>query len=393
MLVYLLASFVFIFPYLTKGVVRDDSRMRLITCFLVLSLISGLAYYMGGDTRGLATGIGYVDYFKSIHKLSELTSLDFSNETYQPGFVYIMSFFKTLSPNYLYYQLFHAFLINFIVVLLIKKNTQHVGLCLFFYGMLYYLDLNFEIQRESFAIVLGLLVYLLLERHNNLLAKVTAAGIAVLGFFLLHKSAFILILYPLLKDVRLNKLSIVISFTITVLVQVIWMRFPDLGMLIDVVAGDTYQGYVNQELLESYGGVGPVYMIWLTFWRVVIPYVFIFLSYKNCNPRYLIFVVIGIMFENLMYFSFAFHRFYGYFSPFYWLALTDGVVYIGKKYKLMDFSLYRIVLVLFLIVFIIYTYHSDYFLEDPTPTSNVKYIYNWYIPYQSVLEPGNSYVD
>ena len=259
--------------------------------------------------------------------------------------------------------------------------------------MLYFLDLNFEIQRESYAIVLGLLIYLYLDKNKGLIPSVVAIGIAVLAFLLLHRSAFILVLIPLLKNIRLNKLGIIICFVATVLIQVIWMRFTNLGMMIDLVAGDTYRGYVNQEVLESFEGVGPVYFIWLTFWRVAVPYAFVYFTYKNSNPRYLIFVLLSIMFENLMYFSFAFHRLYGYFTPFYWLALTEGVVYLGKRVKMMNSSFIRTVFVICMMVFIIYTYHGDYFREDPYPTSGTQYIYNWYIPYQSILDPNNSYLN
>ena len=194
MLVYIITLLILICPYLAKGVlVRDNSRSRLCMYFLILSLISGLSFYLGADTRGLTSGHGYVDTFKSIPTISNLTSQDFSDDKMLPGFVVIMSFFRTLSPNYIWYQLFHAFLINFIVVYFVKKNTPYVGLCLFFYCMLYYLDLNFEIQRESYAIVLGLLMYLFLEKHNGILAKAVSIGVAVLAFLFLHKSAFILV--------------------------------------------------------------------------------------------------------------------------------------------------------------------------------------------------------
>lgn len=394
MLIYIITLIILVYPYLYKGtVVRDDSPKRTLFCFLALFLVSGLSYNMGADTRGLTTGFGYVDHFRSVHELSQLTSQDFTAEKVQPGFVYILSFFKTLSPNYLWYQLFHAFLINFIVVLFIKKNTPYVGLCLFFYCMLYFLDLNFEIQRESYAIVLGLLIYLYLDKNKGLIPSVVAIGIAVLAFLLLHRSAFILVLIPLLKNIRLNKPGIIICFVATVLIQVIWMRFTNLGMMIDLVAGDTYRSYVNQEVLESFEGVGPVYFIWLTFWRVAVPYAFVYFTYKNSNPRYLIFVLLSIMFENLIYFSFAFHRLYGYFTPFYWLALTEGVVYLGKRVKMMNSSFIRTVFVICMMVFIIYTYHGDYFREDPYPTSGTQYVYNWYIPYQSILDPNNSYLN
>lgn len=395
MIIYILTIFILLFTYITKGtVVRDDSRGRVILCFFLLFLVAGLSYNLGADTRGLTkNGYGYVQVFKSIPGLFDITKQDLSeDETFQPGFPLILSFFKTFTSNYLYYQLFHAFLINFVIIYFLRKNTRYIGLCLFFYCMLYYLDLNFEIQRESFAIILGLLIYTYLEKHKGLLAKITTIGIAIFAFYILHRSAFILILYPLLKDVSINKKRIIICFVITLLIQIIWTSISDIGLLLDLVSGDTYRGYIRKEVLDANAGIGPIYYIWLTFWKVVIPYLFVYFSYKNSNPKYLVFVILSIAFENLTYFSFAFHRMYGYFTPFYWLVLTDGVVYLGKKIKIMNTGIIRSAFIICMVAYIVFTYHSDYFREDIYPESNVKYVYNWYVPYQSVLEPDNSYL-
>lgn len=393
MLVYIFVLLVLIYPYLSKGTKAcDNSRNRIILYFIVLFLVSGLSYNLGADTRGYTSGIGYVEAFQSVNTLTKLTQMDFSHETWRPGFVYLLSFFKTLSSNYLIYQLFHVFIINFIVILFVKENTKHIGLCLFFYCMLYFFDLNFEIQRESYAIVLGLIVYLYLEKHHSFLSYFIVIGVAVLAYLLIHRSAFILIMYPLLKNVKLNKVKIFVCFVLTCFIQILWIKFSALGGLLDLVAGDTYQGYIQNEFREANAGIGPIYFLWLTFWRVGVPYFFVYLSFINRNPRYLAFVLLSIAFENLTYFSFAFHRMYGYFTPFYWLALTDAVVYLGRKVKLMNNNLFRIVFVICMMVYIINTYHGDYFREDPYPNSDSKYVYNWYFPYQSVLEPGNSYV-
>ena len=393
MLVYLITLLFLIFPFLSKGIgVVDDSKLRTIWCFIVLFLISGLSYNLGADTRGYTSGIGYVEAFNNVHGLFELTQTDFSHETWQPGFVYLLSIFRTFTSNYLIYQLFHAFLVNYIVVFFLKENTHYLGICLFFYCMLYYFDLNFEIQRESYAIVLGLLMYLFLEKHDGILAKLLVILGAVLAFLFIHRSAFILMMYPLLKDVRIGRKGLLICFVATLFIQLLWIKFSSLGLLLDAVAGDVYQGYFLKDVREANEGIGPIYFLWLTLWRVVVPYLFAYFSYEYKKPNYLVFFVLCVAFENLKYFSFAFHRMYGYFSPFYWLVLTDGVIYIGQKIKMMNKGLVRVAFITCMMGYIIYTYHSDYFREDPYPLSDVKYVYNWYFPYQSILEPGNSYL-
>ena len=277
---------ILIFPYLWKGTVWDSSKQRKLLCFSILFLVAGLSYDLGSDTRGLATGSGYVDGFKRIHGLFDLTSRDFIKNQWQPGFLIIMSFFKSFTSNYLYYQIFHAFIINFIIVYFLRKHTKYLGLCLFFYCMLYYLDLNFEIQKESFAIVLGLLIYLYLETHTQFRHKLIAIGMAILGFALFHKSAIILLLYPLLKDVRLSGKGLTICFIVTLFVQEIWANFTDLGPLVDYVAGENYVGYLKYQLNEYVGG-GLVYHIRIALINVIIPYAFVFFSYVNRECGYI----------------------------------------------------------------------------------------------------------
>lgn len=392
MIVYSITLLILLIPYFLKGTKRDDSRQRTFFCFLVLFLVSALSYDLGSDTRGLSLdGYGYVYHFQRMHDLSHLTLQDFSEETWQPGFVLLFSLFKSFTSNYLYYQIFHAFLVNFVIIQFLKKNTQYIGLCLFFYCMLNYFDYNFEIQRESFSIIIGLLLYLYLENHKGFLANLIVVSIIILSFLLIHRSAIVLLLYPLLKNIHVSRNGIFVSFGLTLFAQLIWANFQEIGLLINLVSGDTYSGYMQSELNENVSGKGPMYYIRLALINVIIPYAFVYMSYTSKKPKYLAFAMASILFECLTDFSFAFHRMYGYFAPFYWLVLADGVVYLGKKLKPLSVSLVRIAFVAGLMVYFVYTYHMIYFHEDPATINS--YIYNWYIPYQSVLEPGNSYLN
>lgn len=391
MLVYLIVLLILIYPYIWKGSVRDNSRQRKLLCFLVLFLVAALNYNLGSDTRGLSLGgFGYVYHYQRIPDLLHITSNDFSEETWQPGFVYLFSFFKTISPNYLVYQIFHAFVINLIIIFFLKKNTVYLGVSLFFYCMLNYFDFNFEIQRESFTIVIGLLLYLYLEKSNGWYKYILAIVFAVLSVLLIHKSAFILILFPLLINVEINRRRIIICFVLTLAIQVLWSRLTEISFLIDFVAGDTYSGYLRQEISDKIT-IGPMYYLRLALVNVVIPYLFIILSFKLHKTRYLQFAMLSIAFECLTDFTFAFHRMYGYFAPFYWLVLTDGVVYLGKKVRLLNISVIRAAFVIGMALYLVYTYHMIYFHEDPATTNG--YIYEWYFPYESVLEPGKSYLN
>lgn len=386
MIIYILILFILAYPFINKGSKATNSDNSIKWYFIILFLLSALNYGLGFDTFGWdGHEGGYVEAYKNINPLGKLSSNDFMNEKWQPGFVILFSCFKSISSNYLVYQIFHAFLINAIIFLFLRKTSYHVALCLFFYCILSYFDYNFEIQRESFCIVLGLLIYLLLDKNAGLRNTIIAIGLAIAAFLLLHRSAFILILYPLLKHIRLNGKVIWVTCIISILIQYLWVTFfNSFFMIINIISGDVYEGYISQDFL---GGTNYKYFIFKVFTNVLIPYFCVYCSYKSGNNKYLVYVIISILFERLSEYTYAFHRLYGYFAPFYWIVLTDTLVYIDKKY-LHRSNILRFITILLVTAYIMGTYHYVYFLYDDRTNG---YVYEQYFPYRSVLESGNSY--
>ena len=384
-MLYLLTLIILVSPFIIYGSKATCSKKNYRIYFIILFLISALNYGLGSDTFGfVGNDGGYYDIFNKISPLSHLSESDFDKATWQPGFVVLFSFFKTIYPNYLVYQIFHALIINVILFKFIRKNSTHVALCLFFYCMLNFFDYNFEIQRESFCIILGLVIFYMLERSDKLKTYIIAIIISIIAFLLLHRSAFILVLYPLLKKIKINEKWIIIGGIITLFIQVLWGKFSGIfSTIIDIVSGDIYKGYITREFS---GGTSNIYFIRLAIINVIIPYICICFSYKSGKSKFLVFAMLSIAFECLADFTFAFHRMYGYFSPFYWIVLSDALIYITKKLRLSRIA--RCVIILCVSYYLVYTYHNVYFSYAD---ANHQYVYERYFPYKSVLHPGNSY--
>lgn len=384
-MIYLFALLILIVPYIKDGGNTVCSKKTYYLYFAVLFLISALNFGLGSDTFGfVGNEDGYYESYRSISTLSRLSSNDFQKDTWQPGFVVLFSFFKSISSNYLVYQLFHAFLINFIIFYFIRRNSPYVGLCLFFYCLFNYFDYNFEIQRESFCIVLGLLLFDFLDRNQDKRYYLYAVIIVILAFLLIHRSAFVLILIPMLKNIRITKNKILVCGVITLFIQIFWIRFSEsFSLILNIVAGDVYQGYLQREFS---GSTSAIYYIRLALINVIIPYICIWLSYKSGKTNILIFAMLSIAFECLADFTFAFHRMYGYFSPFYWIVMAEAFMFF--KDSLLRSRPMRVIAVLFISYYIIYTYHNIYFVYDDI---NGQYVYERYFPYRSVLEEGNAY--
>ena len=385
MLIYTGVLLVLLIPYLKNGAKIYNNEKLVNFYFVVLFLVSALNYGLGSDVFGfVGSEGGYYEAYRHINPIYDLKSSDFNKDTWQPGFVVLFSFIKGLSPNYLFYQIFHAFIINLVIIYFIKRNNSHIALCLFFYCVLNYFDYNFEIQRESFCIILGLLMYEILDKNEGYKYYIITIVLAISAFFLLHRSAFVLLLIPLLKRVKLNNAIIFTCFIVNLLIHFIWIRYASaLSVVIDVISGDVYEGYLTRE----YQGSGTlIYYLRIALINVLIPYTCVYISHKSGEKKYIAFAMLSIAFETLADFTFAFHRMYGYFAPFYWLVLADTFVYLSKT--ILKSYLTRAIVMCCMFYYIMYTYHNIYFVYDSV---NQQYVYERYIPYKSVLENGNKY--
>lgn len=168
---------------------------------LLLILISGLSYRLGGDV------IVYMrEYELYSGNFSDLFNLQYlrSYGSYMPGWVFINTLFQCLGLKFWTFKLCHAFFINIVLLFIVKKYSKYTFLGVLLYLLLLYYDLNFEVLRESISVSFFLMgIPYLLQR------KYMKFYIFCLCAILFHISASFLVFFPLVLLIPINLFSVV----------------------------------------------------------------------------------------------------------------------------------------------------------------------------------------
>lgn len=85
---------------------EGNKRMWALSEYVVLVLIVGLRYRVGGDT------LFYMDFFEDYPTISELANFDFEDARYNPLWYVYNSIFKTFGNSFTIYQLVQATIVN-----------------------------------------------------------------------------------------------------------------------------------------------------------------------------------------------------------------------------------------------------------------------------------------
>lgn len=160
---------------------------------IILSLITGLSYALGGDKQIYLTEFeGYPDSFEDI---AEHIKLGITTRGQMPGWVLLNCFAKIIFNSFYVVQLIEAFFINFAVFYTVRRYTQHV----FFFSILYcltftYFYFNTEIMREAFSIG-----FFLLATETWFRKKYKLAMLLALFAITFHVSAIVFLLFPFMQ--------------------------------------------------------------------------------------------------------------------------------------------------------------------------------------------------
>ena len=338
--------------------------------FIFLAFISAINYNLGGDTPF------YVSDFLDSKDLSHISFQYFTHSRFQPGWQILISTFRSITDNYIYYQIFHAILINLGILLFLRKYSSAFYLSTLCYLTINYLEFNFEIQRESFCVIIALLVFHLWENNH----KGWCILFTILAFFI-HKSAIVILFYPLINLIKLNRKNFVIFFVLSIITPYLWTLIPNANLLMELATGgeETFQKYVNQQINENFN---LNYYIIYALSNLIFPFVVLFFAMRNRKSRCWPYILVYIFVRMLSVYSYGFYRITNYFIPFYWIGIGDAMIYIYHKYKIRKFVLCSLICIVLLYIYQnhLLAYESD---RD-------RYVYERYLPYVTIFE--NSYI-
>lgn len=128
---------------------------------LPIILIAGLRYRVGGDTSK------YMEWYAYMPTLDEIKFYEVIK--FQPLWLIFNSSFKSLDLSYFHFQFFHAVILNLSFIWLLRKYNFNTSLGVLLYFVLIAGKFNFEILRESLAIVFFFHGYFHLNKKQNLL--------------------------------------------------------------------------------------------------------------------------------------------------------------------------------------------------------------------------------
>ena len=376
MLYLLFILLCFRFSYLYDGNVISPLKINyrpywFLCIFLIF--IAGLRYMNGGDTHN------YYSFFLESRDLESLTERHFSDSRYQPGFILLVAFCKSLGNSFVVQQIVEALFINIILFKFIKKNCSAPYIAVLMYFILNYFEYNMEVMRESMAIGFGVLMYLALEKKKYVFTII---------FFMLaysmHVSALILAFFPFLMRVRYNKKFLVLVLALAVLVPFIYISIPNITYYISIIFNQedwVVEAYSQQEFGSD---LNFNYYIKHEFvWLIVPLYIITYLNKKGYD-KFTGFIYSFVLLHVLGMISYAFYRFANYLAPFWWIVLAEFLIYIYKEKRIRQ-TLFTYSLTVFILL---YLYQSVQLFYD---AENKQFFYERYIPYQTVIFNSDSY--
>ena len=306
---------------------RDEWYFVMLIVFI---LIAGLICRLMVDTPN------YIYRFYHSTPLLE----DFSFADYpigkDPLYVLINSIVKTYGGRFYVVQLIEATFVNILVFKYIKRHSNYIFTCLFFYAITNYLGLCMETMRASFSIVICLYA------NDLFLNKKWVKGYLLLIIAtMFHAQTIVMFVLPLLFFLRLNKLGVAVLFFAFLLGIALQTSLGDYAELIEF-SDDLESKVSTYAESESFGGVkgGLGFFLFSKFPTLAYPLLSL-LYIKKYKPdsallRMEPFIVLGVMFVAIrINFEIA-YRYVNYFAVHFVLFYSEFIISIIHKAKHVD---------------------------------------------------------
>ena len=212
---------------------------------LVFILLSGLRWRLGVDTTGYL-----FDFYHECPTLNRFSFDDYSLFS-NPLFVLLNSVVLTLGGKFYIVQLIHASFVNILIFKYIKKHTQFIFVCLFFYAIIAYSKYNMEIMKGSMSIVICLYA------NDYILEKKWVKGYILYFIALLfHGQTILLFFLPLLFTLKLNIKGLLVLACAFMVGRIAMNLLGDYFFLFEVAddLGDKANTYMNSDKYSGQSG-------------------------------------------------------------------------------------------------------------------------------------------
>ena len=267
------------FRYDINGKLNGRDRWYIAVLILFI-LMSGLRYRVGIDT------VGYIrSYYYSTPRISNFFTSGYTIGD-KPLWKLLNSICYSIGVKFYVVQLITATFGNVLIFKYIKKHSDYIFTCLFFYFIYLYPAFNFETMKAFYAIVLSL------YGNDFFLEKKWIKGYSLyIIAALFHTSTLALLIVPLLLFLRMNRIGLFILLFAFVAGYILQKNLGDYFMLLDFLddeeIADKLEGYAES---DKYGtGRGLLYIVG----KLLPLLLFSFISFKKvqkntCSSRLLV---------------------------------------------------------------------------------------------------------
>ena len=338
--------------------------------FVILVLLLGFRYNVGGDT------LGYNYDYPTNPTLNDLIKSGFYSETRQPLWLIMQALCKEISPDFYFFQFVHAIVVNLVFFWFFKKYCQRPFLMVVFYYLMAFAYFNMETMRQTLAVCCFLLaVPSLLEKRY-----VTYAIWAIVAFGF-HAAGALMILIPPVygsltkKYIIFTSLIIIGVFIFMARTQMLENIFQFINISALLYLFDTYS--------DNYGNMNSV--IYDLIFKFSIPFLFLITHrnrskfYTGLTSLYVISLGMGATFT-------FFWRITDFFViPFYVVLINEAdSILISRKFRMSIPNMATILVLVMTIGARWLYYNTDYSESRGLPNAH---FYDRYLPYHSIFDP------
>lgn len=382
----LIVLFILIFRFDLSGNETRFSKEYALSYKLLMMwfiLISGFAFNVGSDTPG------YMREYDDILSVTgkTLTNLFSYKDQRQPGWLLVEFFCRSVSSDFVLFKLVIAFFSNWAIFRFFKKHSDYPFVSILFYGLILYLNLNFNALRQMVAVA-----WLLVGFDYFCEKKWLKYYLMILLAYLFHSTAIICAVFPLFLLIPIKKewmlFYSVLIISVAILLLITGVK-DYLGLLL--LNNEEYMSDSYQMLSDIYFGINSGESSRLNI-KGIIKVVILLCMYSFCVFYYVrdlyydanynkSLVALSLVFLFVFVLNFCvpvvFFRFLFYLWPFVICVMATTIVNLSKRS--IDYK--KLVLFVLIVLFSLDPVSNLYRVNEKSGYP----LMTQYAPYHSVL--------
>lgn len=335
---------------------------------LILVLLAGLRWRLGVDTPTYLRRFYY-----SYPSLEDFTLEDFPIGK-DPFYVLINSVVKSLGGRFYMVQLVQSAFVNVLIFKYIKKHSNYIFTCVFFYYVVAYIAYSMEVMRGTMSIVVCLFA------NDYILEKKWIKGYMLyLIALMFHAQTIVIFVLPIFFFLRLNKIGIAVLVGAFVFGQIMYKLLGDYLLLLDLAEEieNKASTFANNDAYATQQGSLNYYIMNIFPLLIYAIISLLYIKKYECNIKLLRLeplLMLGVLFLFMQMGIQIATRYVAYYSLYFIMFFSEFYVVLSRRAKMTAGLKYIRSFVVFL----------PFFILTNIPLAKGKWVR--YYPYSSVIE-------